>query len=177
MDDAATVLAQARALGNIEPTTLLAEIEARLIRDYRAEPIAVESISAEDYANDEHVDESVIVGLLTITDPSVIDSISSDEEKEQLDEDEDEDEEWDGPVFDDIYSVMNEEHGSLKRVSVLLERDPANAANVGNFRVYGGGQKLREWLWAKTGILPRDHGPVDGELFRRYIELTSVRRA
>lgn len=173
MDDAAAVLAKARELGNIEPTVLLADIEARLIRDYRAEPIAVESISAEDYANDEHVDESVIVSLLTITDSGVLASISSEEEKEHFFEDE----EWDGPVFDDIYSVMNEEHGSLKRVSVLLERDPANAANIGNFRVYGGGQKLREWLWATTGILPRDHGPVDGELFRRYIELTSVGRA
>jgi hypothetical protein len=46
----------------------------------------------------------------------------------------------------------------LERIHILVERDERDPDRVGNFRVYGAGQWLRESLWAATGVVPRDPG-------------------
>ena len=50
---------------------------------------------------------------------------------------------------------------TLERAIVVLETTPAHHDRVGNFRVYGAAQWLRESLWAATGIVPRDPGSPD----------------
>ncbi|MGM0928515.1 MAG: hypothetical protein ACQEXN_02240 [Actinomycetota bacterium] len=172
------LIAAARQQAGIAPCPLLQDVSKLLHSRYAAEPLPVASIPDQDYANDEHVNEKLVAALYTITDPAVIRSISSPQELEMFAPDEDEEEEYSYPVEPglEFYSRMNEEHGTLQRVSVLLEHAAGNPDRVGNFRVYGAGQLLREVLWAATGLLGRDTGVPTGALYSQYVEHLAARK-
>jgi hypothetical protein len=53
---------------------------------------------------------------------------------------------------------------------VVLERATDDPDRVGNFRVHGAGQLLRERLWAMTEIIPLDVGVPVSDLFRRAVD-------
>ena len=52
----------------------------------------------------------------------------------------------------------SDELSTLHRLIVVIESAETSLYAVGNFRVHGLGQWLREALWAATGVLPRDPG-------------------
>ena len=166
------LIAAAREEAGVGACPLLQDVTELLRSLYAAAPLPVESIPDQDYANDEHVSERLVAALYTITDLAVIRSISSPLELEMFAPDEDEEEGCSYPVEPglEFYSRMNEEHGTLQRVSVLLEEAPGDPDRVGNFRVYGAGQLLREVLWAATGLLGRDTGVPTGALYSQYVE-------
>jgi hypothetical protein len=151
---------------------MLRDVAELLCSRFDAEPLPVESIPYQDFANDEHVNEGLVAALYTITDAAVIRSISSPLELEMFEPDEDEEEDTSYAVEPglEFYSRMNEEHGTLRRVSVLLEQAADDPGRVANFRVYGAGQLLRETLWAATGALPLDTGVPTGALYSEYVE-------
>ncbi len=123
---------------------------------------------------DEFVNASLLVGAWTITDVELLESRATGEEHELFAEDPDE-------VFDPNeygeaqaeWTTWAHELDTLKRLIVLLERDGSDPRAVGNFRVHGAGQWLRESLWAATGVVPRDPGAPgeDSALFGRGFEL------
>src|SRR6218665_3013573 len=78
---------------------------------------------------DEFVDRDFVVGAYTLADPSLLRRRATVQEIE-----------------------------ILARLIIILEHDRESAELVGNFRVYGAGQWLRETLWAASGIVPRDPG-------------------
>jgi len=70
------------------------------------------------------------------------------------------------------WTLLARELETLAGLIVMVERDPGSEALVGNFRVHGASQWLRETLWAATGIVPRDPGApsADSALFGRAFQ-------
>ncbi|MFP3713884.1 hypothetical protein [Puerhibacterium sp. TATVAM-FAB25] len=57
-----------------------------------------------------------------------------------------------------------------------LERDRHAPQRVGNFRVHGAGQWIRESLWAATGVMPRDPGSRGSALYSQGLDLLRPER-
>ncbi|MBF4576258.1 hypothetical protein [Frondihabitans sp. VKM Ac-2883] len=112
---------------------------------------------------DEHVDRDLVVATLTILDADLMRRRALPEEIDRL--------EWDEP-FDPLeYGRENEAETrfahelAFPRLLIFLERMPDDATRLGNYRVYGPGQWLRDSLWAATGVVPRDTANSENDLF------------
>ncbi|MFT8639439.1 hypothetical protein [Bifidobacterium sp.] len=120
---------------------------------------------------DEFVHPKRVSDILTIADEEFIRTHASQEEHENiLNDAPDDPSEYQRPADEpeDLW-LMDFEIGA-KRLLILLERHPRNPDKLGNYRIYGAGQWLREALWAATGVLPLDPGSEEGELFRQTFE-------
>lgn len=112
---------------------------------------------------DEHVDRDLVVATLTILDADLMRRRALPEEIDRL--------EWDEP-FDPLeYGQENEAETrfahelAFPRLLIFLERMPDDDTRLGNYRVYGPGQWLRDSLWAATGVVPRDTANSENDLF------------
>lgn len=113
---------------------------------------------------DEFVDDRYVVGAFTLRDPQILNSRAKAIEKEMFVNP-------NGETFDPLeFGAQNQEWTTfgyevegLKRIHIILERSADDIDAPGNFRVHGGGQWLRETLWAATGIVPRDVAAADDE--------------
>ncbi|MHA7270264.1 hypothetical protein [Arthrobacter sp. HLT1-20] len=119
---------------------------------------------------DEFVDPSLVIGAYTLAQPSLLRRRATPEEKENFTASPND-------TFDPLeygaeraeWTLLAREIETLARLVVVLERDPESEEFLGNFRVYGAGQWLRETLWAASGVVPRDPGEpsAESELFGR----------
>lgn len=125
-------------------------------------------------AGDEFVDPKWVVAAFTMTDNEIdLAARATPEETENFVDDPDDT--FDPMEFgpdEKAWTVFQHELSTLRRICVVLERDPIDAERLFQFRVYGAGQWLREVMWAATGILPRDLGDPHSALFHRAIRLS-----
>lgn len=162
-----TLIASAREHCDV-PEAITVEAASELIESFGAVPLDFNR-----YRNalvDEFVNPHLVVRAYTIHDATLLAGRATIEEREVFVADPDED-------FDSLeygaeqveWTTFSHEIEVLERVHILLERAVDDLNRVGNFRVYGAGQWLRESLWAATGVLPRDPGAPDesSELFGR----------
>lgn len=121
---------------------------------------------------DELADPDKVAGAILISDPALLLHRATPEEREKS--------EWppenDGfayPAEAAERNAIHDELGGLQRVIVLVEGSAEDPLLVGNCRVHGLAQSLREALWTATGILPRDpRSPSeDSELFEQGLAL------
>lgn len=113
---------------------------------------------------DEFVDERLMVAAYTLADPAYLRPRATEEESEHFAPDPSE--EFDPYEYGEdnvAATTLARELEILERVVVLVEHAEGNPTAVGNFRVHGGGQWVRESLWAATGVLPRDAGAPSGD--------------
>ncbi|WP_435300280.1 hypothetical protein [Timonella sp. A28] len=120
---------------------------------------------------DEFVNPELVVAAYTICDPALLASRARAIEHEMKEWPPEEDE-YSGLPRDEWDTIQDELSG-MQRLIVLLERTSQNNTDIGNFRVAGFGQWLRETLWAATGVLPLDSGAITKEsyLFTQAYEL------
>ncbi|PDQ34874.1 MAG: hypothetical protein B5766_08925 [Candidatus Lumbricidophila eiseniae] len=159
------LLSEAREHFGVEPAVTLTDVVG-LLRSLGAVPFDFNGYR--DDLLDEFVDRDFVVGAYTLADPSLLRRRATVEEIEHFTADPDEE-------FDPLeYGVEQAERTLLfreieilARLIIILEHDRESAELVGNFRVYGAGQWLRETLWAASGIVPRDPGAPseESELF------------
>lgn len=116
---------------------------------------------------DEFVNPGLVVAAYSISDPALLASRANEVELRLA--------EW-PPEEDDYkyseeeaeWNAMQDELSGMQRVIVLVEQESGDQSAVGNFRVIGFAQWLRETLWAATGVLPRDPGGPDEESHLYY---------
>ncbi|WP_104138311.1 MULTISPECIES: hypothetical protein [unclassified Cryobacterium] len=111
---------------------------------------------------DEFVDASLATSMFTILDAPLLKARATAEERHIFSADPDEPfdpNEYGADQAD--WTTYSHQMETLQRAIIILEAAPAEPDRVGNFRVYGAAQWLRESLWAATGIAPRDSGSPD----------------
>lgn len=146
------------------------EIKTMLERRYKAYEIPLYSNAAEDYANDEEVDEIKIVCLMTITHPDVLARIYNQGELEHKETDPDEiDDDWKLVYNSDdiVYSTLITQHSQGTRTSIVLESDGTYATS---FKVYGTSFEISELLIAKIGFQDMKTGDLSDSTFQYYLE-------
>lgn len=118
---------------------------------------------------DEFVDAGLVIGAFTIFAPDLLQQRATGEEREQFFDDSDDFDPLEYGVENKDWTIYAHEVAVLQRVIVVLECDAQAPDQLGSFRVFGGGQWLRESLWAATGVVPRDPGAPSSEsgLFSR----------
>ncbi|MFL4478626.1 hypothetical protein ACIPUB_10180 [Paeniglutamicibacter sp. ORCA_105] len=126
---------------------------------------------------DEFVDRRYVVGAYTIHDPRLLKERATAEELQVAElslEESEEDTDIEYPDESAEWNQIQDELSSLQRLVIVIEHGAEDPNMVGNFRVHGFGQWLRESLWASTGVLPRDPGVPSTEsvLFGRAFELS-----
>jgi hypothetical protein len=153
-------------------TYTCAELERLLERRFGAYEIPLTTISDEDYANDDDVDERRIYKLMTITDPEVIAMLQTDEERAQLTAAPAEvDQDWRGLLTGETtalgYDLLNLQHGQGTRISVVLEAD---GDHVSGFKVYGLSFALQDQLTALVGLRDMRPGDTSDRGFQWHLE-------
>ena len=145
----------------------VSEVRA-LLETWSAKPVDLEQHRENLY--DEFVDAPLVAACFRIDDAPLLRARATDEERANFAEDPDDpfDPDEYGPE-NAAWTTLAHDLSTLRAVVVIVERSPDDEDRVGNFRVHGGGQWLRESLWAATGVLPRDPGPVAGELFAQAL--------
>jgi len=114
---------------------------------------------------DEYVDRDLVTDALTVNDRSLVFTRGNDCDRDHYFANVDDD---DDPLE---YGPENEASTRFSielgtdRLLVFLERAADDPAALGNIRVYGPGQWLREALWAGTAVIPRECGPSHSDLF------------
>lgn len=147
-----------------------ADVKRLLARRFNAYEIPLDAMSAEDYANDEEVDEQRIATLLTITDPRVLDGLYGEAERAHKVTDPAEvDADWREALTDEdlTYSLLLIQHAHGTRTSVVLERDGPHATG---FKVYGTSFLLNDLLCALIGVRGMRPGDLSDPDFRFYLE-------
>ncbi|WP_277209126.1 hypothetical protein [Isoptericola croceus] len=146
-----------------------------LLDTWGAAPMPVGAFEANLF--DEYVDEALVVYQASISDERLIAQRLTDDERQGFfPEDSDQDDpdlEVDdhGGGADDGWGLLSDELDSARRVIVILERDSDDPLRVGNYRVHGAGQWIRESLWAATGVVPRDPGSASTPLYSQALDL------
>ncbi len=113
---------------------------------------------------DEYVDPARVVAAYDISDPELLASRSLPVEREMTEWPPEEDEDSYDVAFtkdEELWKTIQEELSGMRRAIVLLEEADGSTGAVGNFRIIGFAQWLRETLWAATGVVPRDPGGPD----------------
>ncbi|GAB3259150.1 hypothetical protein [Kineosporia babensis] len=149
--DSAAEQAQARDYYQVPDASTVADA-VRLLKSWGAEPMPVGTQEGSFF--DEYVEEDLVVFQARITDQEFISAHITALEVEGF---------GDGDESDDD---PEDESG----IVVILERSRDDATKVGNFRVHGPGQWVREALWAATGVVPRDPVDATSDLYRRAVE-------
>lgn len=111
---------------------------------------------------DEFVDPQLLAGAVTLYAPALIQDRANTEEKINFIIDPGE--EFDPLEFGEQnreWTTYSHEIEGLQRLHIVLEHALDQPDRLGNFRIYGGGQWLRETLWAASTVLPRDVGSPD----------------
>jgi hypothetical protein len=160
-DRVVSLLATARAHFAVPEATTVAQV-AGVLQGFGATGLSVARFI--DDVADEFVDRSLVVAVFTLADASLLLSRATSEEREIFVDDPAE-------TFDPFeygsdqveWTTFSHEMSTLRRAIILLECMREDPDRVGNFRVYGGAQWLRESLWAATGIVPRDPGSPDAQ--------------
>ncbi|MEU3333136.1 hypothetical protein ACF046_14975 [Glutamicibacter creatinolyticus] len=135
-----------------------------------AELLATFGATTFDYAKftedlvDEFVNPALVVAAYDISAPELLASRALPVELEMTEwppEEDEEDYDYELTKVEAQWKTIQEELSGMRRAIVLLERAEGSPAAVGNFRVVGLAQWLRETLWAATGVVPRDPGGPD----------------
>jgi len=168
-DPTIALLANAREHFAVPEATSLAEVRS-LLKALGGTELPLGRFAAD--VIDEFVDESLAVDLFTIFDRELLEAKATPEERVHFVDDEDSFDPLEYGPDQAEWTTISHEVGTLQRALIVLERTASDPSEVGNFRVYGGAQWLRETLWAATGIVPRDPGAPDassgffGEAFK-----------
>ncbi|MFE5307266.1 hypothetical protein [Isoptericola sp. NPDC056573] len=166
------LLAQARQELGVPEAAGITDVVA-LLGAWGATPMPVGSFDTN--LCDEYVDEALVVYQASIDDVHLIAEHLTDDEREGFspdDSDEGSDDlEATNTGATDDWSEVSDDLDAGRRVIVLLERDRADSTQVGNFRVHGAGQWIRERLWAATGVLPRDPGSSGSDFYSQALDL------
>ncbi|MEL7978031.1 hypothetical protein AAG589_19350 [Isoptericola sp. F-RaC21] len=153
----------------------VAEVVA-LLESWGATPLPVGTFEANLF--DEYVEEDLVVHQASIDDERLIASRLTPDEREaflpEAVDDDDPEPLVDGD--DEGWGALADGLDSARRVIVVLERDRSAPQRVGNFRVHGAGQWIRESLWAATGVLPRDPGSCGTGLYAQALDLARPER-
>ena len=158
-----SLLTAARAHYAVPQVTTLPEVEA-LLRTWGAVELALESFAPN--ILDEFVDASLAVSLFTILDAPLLRGRATAEEQRIFDADSVEPFDPNEYGTDQAeWTTYSHQMETLERAIIVLEAAPTQHDRVGNFRVYGAAQWLREGLWAATGIVPRDPGWPDANSY------------
>ena len=153
-----SLLNAARAHYAVPAATTLTEVTA-LLGTWGGIELPFERFAANLF--DEFVDASLATSLITILNAPLLRARSTAEERHHsADPDEPFDPNEYGADQAD-WTTYSHQMETLQRAIIILEAAPAEPDRVGNFRVYGAAQWLRESLWAATGIVPRDSGSPD----------------
>lgn len=162
-----TLLSEAREHFGVQPAATCTDAIS-LLQSLGAVPFDFDT--HRDDLIDEFVDPSLVVGAYTLAEPSLLRRRATPEEIENFTASPDEN-------FDPLeygadraeWTLLAREVETLARLIVVLERDRESEELLGNFRVYGAGQWLRETLWAASSVVPRDPGApsAESELFGR----------
>lgn len=165
-----TLLAQARDHYQVPEATTVTAVD-QLLGAWGAIPFDVTPHL--DSLTDEFVDCSLLAAGYTIVDPPLLQARASVVEHDNA--------EWPPQEADDFdfapevlaWNAIQNELAGLQRLIILIELAAADPARVGNFRVHGFGQWVRESLWAATGVLPKDPGSPDesSALYRQAFAL------
>ncbi len=168
---------QARQAYEVPETESIADVVA-LLDTWTATPMTVGAFEGNLF--DEYVDEALVVYQASINDEHLIAAHLTQDERDGFfpdDSDPDEPESTDDDgESDNGWAAVSDELDAAQRVIVILERDQTDSQRVGNYRVHGAGQWVRESLWAATGILPRDPGSTASDLYSQAIELVRPER-
>jgi hypothetical protein len=153
-------------------TYTCAEFERLLERRFGTYEIPLTTITDEDYARDDEVDERRIYKLMTITDPEVIAMLQTDEERAHLTTAPAEvNQDWRGLLSwgttDLGYDLLNIQHGHGTRISVVLEAD---GDHVSGFKVYGLSFALQDLLSALVGVRGMRPGDTSDRGFQWHLE-------
>lgn len=166
-DERDGLLARARSYYDVPEMTTV-EAASEFLESFGA--VAIPFSRYRDSLVDEFVDPNLVVCVYTLYNAALLAARATDEERDVFAEDPDD--EFDPLEFGAAqaeWTTWAHEVEVLERLHILVERADDDADRVGNFRVYGAGQWLREALWAATGVVPRDPGApdADSELFGR----------
>ena len=166
-DETAALLEDARRHYDVPRAETIDEVTA-LLRSWGATPADLDE--HRDNLYDEFVDANLVVASFRFDAPTLLQERATPEERANFTEDPDEtfDPDEYGPE-NAAWTTLAHELATLGTVVVIVESRADDVTRVGGFRVHGAGQWLRESLWAATGVLPRDPGPVDGALFARAL--------
>ena len=153
-------------------TYTCAELERLLERRFGAYEIPLTTITDEDYARDDEVDERRIYKLMTITDPEVIAMLQTDEERAHLTTAPAEvNQDWRGLLSWGTtelgYDLLNIQHGHGTRISVVLEAD---GDHVSGFKVYGLSFALQDLLSALVGVRDMRPGNTSDRGFQWHLK-------
>lgn len=149
----------------------ISEVVLMLERRFSAYEIPIESISADDYKNDEEVDEKHLAKLMTITDPRVLNQIYGPDEWEHKETDPGEiDADWRSVLqSDDVtYSMILAQHSQGTRTTILLES--VDGVHPSGSKVYGTSYLLTDLLVAKIGVKGMEVGNLEDRNFQFYLE-------
>jgi len=167
-------LTHARALYQVPAAPLVRDVIA-LLEQWGAQPMPVGTQEGNFF--DEYVEEDLVVHQVGIADPVFIAEHLTEAEAAMLafseeceDDDFDDDFDDDEPdAGDPEWDVMAAALSERRLLVVVIERDRENSLRVGNFRVHGMGQWVREALWAATGVVPRDPAMAQSDLYRQAV--------
>jgi len=159
-----SLLTAARAHYAVPAATTLTEVAA-LLETWGGIELPLERFAANVF--DEFVDASLVTSLFTILNAPLLKARATAEEQQHIfsaDPDEPFDPNEYGADQAD-WTTYSHQMETLERAIIILEAAPTAPDHVGNFRVYGAAQWLRESLWAATGIVPRDPGSPDANSY------------
>ena len=158
-----SLITAARAHCGVPQATTLTEVAA-LLETWGGIELPLERFAAN--VVDEFVDASLATCLFTILNAPLLKARATAEEKDIFRADPDEPfdpNEYGADQAD--WTTYAHQMETLERAIIVLEAAPTEPDRVGNFRVYGTAQWLRESLWAATGIVPRDPGSPDANSY------------
>lgn len=166
----ADLAAQARERWGLPWCPDLASVRRLLTERFAARPYALSSVRHSELGAEGLNAPDLVVEVLAVEGEEVRALTTDVELAHLLPEDEDEREleescrQWSA---ESVELAREEQRLQLGHLAiVVLERSRDDELALGNFRVIGPGQRLREQLWAATGIAPKDSGPIDGDLYR-----------
>lgn len=158
-DRVVSLLAAARAHFAVPEATTVAQV-VRVLQGFGATELPLARFI--DDVADEFVDRSLAIAVFTLADAPMLASRATNEEQEIfVDDPADKFDPFEYGSDQVEWTTFSHEMSTLRRAIILLECTTEGPHRVGNFRVYGGAQWLRESLWAATGIVPRDPGSPD----------------
>lgn len=146
----------------------LADVGAWLSTEYGARPFELDPVTDESLDAEGLVDRDKVAAVLAVEGDVVRDTLATPTELEHLCPDTDEELEesargWDADAVANARFQQRLERAEL--AVVVLERDADDPEALGGYQVLGPAQRLRERIWAVTGVVPRDRGAVGSAEF------------
>ena len=178
-DRAAALRAAREELGIEDSLHAIDAISIALERLFGFEELPASAFGPKVLDDDPSIKRSYVARVLTVVDQHDVDAILTEEDQKDRDQtfgiwspaSFGPEKRWFGLKENPraFGERMQTEHREYRRVTVVLETDPAETVGLGNYQVFGAGQRVKEYLWALSGIIPRDPGTPISEHYRRCV--------